>query len=432
MDSISSTSPASKPAKPSLASQPASASARASKPQPPGDRAALSKESSSAPTQQPINFGSWAKPGRALQRGVQAESEVKALQQALNQKGAKLEIYGKYGAETEKAVRQFQDKNQLEADGKVGQNTAARLQANPATPAAAEPGQTRTPDKIAPAGSRKPVDSFAFSSDPLDARSVKDLIERNKSKGKSTMIGIDPHNEPAQQQKIAKIARDGGAQTHKYLEGRGGPTGTGSDARWEKSEKDRTAALANREGIQLRSFDDRDPAMRKWNDQGWQNQSIGQAREAKAEGHSSVEVDNINRDLKGQDNSDQAKAGRAMEFYRKYASEYAKGDMPTLMLKNLSESELKAVSQALRNFDATKEMSPQQLAQQPESIRNNRLPRDMFSDFSINEFDGKATGQERKEIMADLESRERLTRQLGIQPLRSGDTEHYAAMGSFR
>ncbi|MBS2040642.1 peptidoglycan-binding protein [bacterium] len=373
----------------------------------PRERASLSNEPE-GPARSPINFGSWASPGRALRRGVEAEPQVRDLQKALN-----IKADGKFGPQTEQAVRDFQEKHRLKADGLVGKATAEALNAGRQQNSLGSSAPVSGPR---PQGPARKVDSFSFSSEPQSPQAVKDLIEKNKAAGKTTMIGIDPNNEPAKQQQIAKIAQANGAQTHKYLEGPGGPTGDGPNPKWERSEYERTRALAAREGIQLpkppdgqRHFnvDDRNPAMKAWNDQAWQQQAIKQAREAKKEGHSSVEVDNINRDFKGRDNSDEAKAVRAMDFYSKYASQFKNGDMPTLMLKNLSEPELKAVGSA---------------------IRDNKLPRAMFSDFSINEYQAKMKpGQERNEMMRDLSSREALTRQLGISPLRSGDTEHYAA-----
>ena len=395
--------PASSATRQTSKSNQSSSSVKPGKPTRANDRATLTKEPEAAGSQ-PINFGSWATPGRALKKGVDAESQVRDLQKAL-----KVKEDGKFGPDTERAVREFQKTHQLNVDGQVGAATAKALGAS--APVSGAAPVTSKP----PAGGRK-VDAFSFSSNPQSPQSVKDFISKNQASKKNPMIGIDPNNDAAKQAQIAKIAHQQGAQTHKYLEGPGGPTGNGDNPKWERSEYERTRALASKEGIRLPeppagqkqfNVDDRNPAMKAWNDQGWQRQAIAQAREAKGEGHSSVEVDNINRDFKGSDNSDEAKAVRAMDFYRKYAGEFQKGDMPTLMMKNLSQAELSAVSKA---------------------IDNNRLPRSMFSDFSINEYEAKMKpGRQRDEMMSDLNTREQMTRRLGIEPLRSGDTYNYAA-----
>jgi len=324
-------------------------------------------------------------------------------------------VDGKFGPETERAVRDFQKKQGLKVDGQVGQATTRALNVGRQAAAPASVARVAPVSAQAPSAGRK-VDSFSFSSNPQSLQSVRDRIANDKKAGRTTMIGIDPNNDAAKQQQIARVARENGAQTHKYLEGPGGPTGDGANPKWERSEYERTRALAAKEGIHLPPpppgqnqfhVDDRQPGMKAWNDQGWQRQAIQQAKDAKKEGHSSIEVDNINRDFKGKDNSDEAKAVRAMEFYNKYASAFKQGDMPTLMLKNLSQAELGAVNKA---------------------IQENKLPRKMFSDISINEYEAKKpAGQERDQMMRDLNAREAMTRALGIQPLRSGDTYNYAA-----
>jgi peptidoglycan hydrolase-like protein with peptidoglycan-binding domain len=67
---------------------------------------------------------------------------VKKLQEALNAKGAQLDVDGKFGPKTLDAVRKFQGSNSLDVDGVAGKDTMAALngaanQANPANPAAA-------------------------------------------------------------------------------------------------------------------------------------------------------------------------------------------------------------------------------------------------------------------------------------------------------
>ena len=61
-----------------------------------------------------------------LKKGSRGEN-VKKLQQALKAKGYKVSADGVFGANTEKAVKAFQKKNKLTADGVVGRKTAAKL-----------------------------------------------------------------------------------------------------------------------------------------------------------------------------------------------------------------------------------------------------------------------------------------------------------------
>ncbi len=64
--------------------------------------------------------------GTVLKRGSKG-TLVSQLQTLLNQHGAKLTVDGDFGAATEAAVKSFQAKNGLEADGVVGPKTAAKL-----------------------------------------------------------------------------------------------------------------------------------------------------------------------------------------------------------------------------------------------------------------------------------------------------------------
>lgn len=373
--------------------------------------------------------------GESLKRGDDS-AKVRGMQQLLQKSGAQdLEADGKFGPKTEAALRKFQESKGMQG-GQLDPKTLEALKnpgavspSGPKTPGQQPTAPQSRPQPTAPApaqqptapqapqtqqGPRKPVDSFTFSSNPQDPERVKRLIQSNNAQGKSTLVGIDPNNNAAAQQKLARVARENGAQTHLYLEGRGGPTGNSG---WEKGEWERTKrAAANLQNpIHLTSQSDNSPAMREWNNRGWQEHSIKQAREAKRNGHSSVEVDNINR----LDSGDNTK--RTMDFYRQYASEYAKGDMPTLMMKNQTVSELKAVQQAMSNYDRTRNMTPEQVAALPEAIRNNRIPREMFSDYHIYENDsGSLTARH-------LE----LTRAMGIKLLQSKDTHNYRASGNF-
>ena len=416
------------------------------------DTSNISRESRQPERSNPINFGAWSPAkapasGENLRRGMDS-TQVKDMQQALKSKGMDLEVDGKFGPETQQAVREYQRKNKLQVDGVVGPETSGHLNAKAAAPdtgakppvANAKPpvGEAKPPAAGAkpPVGEAKPApaspnvgskpaqtsapthkkgDAFTFSSNPQNPAQVKQQIERNKQNGQKTMVGIDPHNGPAEQQRLFKTAKAAGAETHKYLEGRGGPTG---DNGWEKSEWARTkAAAANlKNPIHLTSQSDNSPGMKEWNNRGGQEHSIKQAREAKKEGYDSIEVDNINR----LDSGDNTK--RTLDFYRQYASEFAKGDMPTLLMKNQSADELKSIHRGIQNFEKTKNMSPEELAKQPESVRNHRLPREMFSDFAITEI------KKGQKLPAEAES---LANALGIRMLPSTNTYQYDANGRY-
>lgn len=66
---------------------------------------------------------------RTLRRGDEG-ADVRALQDALNNRGFKLVVDGNYGSGTQAAVREFQRKEGLSADGSVGPATLARLGAS--------------------------------------------------------------------------------------------------------------------------------------------------------------------------------------------------------------------------------------------------------------------------------------------------------------
>lgn len=378
------------------------------------DAAHLSGEAHQSERANPINFGAWSPTsqpasGESLRRGMES-SQVREMQQSLKSKGMDLKVDGKFGAATQAAVAEYQRKNQLQVDGVVGAQTRGHLGEIQATPANA----ASLPAKNG-ASTHKRGDAFTFASNPQDAARVKQHVEKNKQNGQKTMVGIDPNNGPEEQQRLFKTARAAGAETHKYLEGRGGPTGANG---WEKSEWTRTkdAAASLKKPIHLSSQSDSSPAMKEWNNRGWQEHSIKQAREAKKEGYDSIEVDNINR-LNSGDNSQ-----RTLDFYRQYAGEFAKGDMPTLLMKNQTAEELKTIHKGIQNYEKTRGMSPEALAKQPDSVRGHRLPREMFTDFAITEI------KKGQKLPAEAES---LANALGIRMLPSTNTYQYAADGRY-
>ncbi|MBS0244145.1 MAG: peptidoglycan-binding protein [Proteobacteria bacterium] len=65
---------------------------------------------------------------RTLRRGDDGE-DVRAFQEILNRKGAKLTVDGRFGSSMEEAVREFQRKNGLFEDGEIGSKTREKLRA---------------------------------------------------------------------------------------------------------------------------------------------------------------------------------------------------------------------------------------------------------------------------------------------------------------
>jgi hypothetical protein len=66
------------------------------------------------------------RPGNSIERGQQGDS-VTHLQEMLRERGFDVSVDGKFGPETEKAVRAFQAQNGLKQDGVVGSKTVGAL-----------------------------------------------------------------------------------------------------------------------------------------------------------------------------------------------------------------------------------------------------------------------------------------------------------------
>ena len=103
-----------------------------------GDQSAVSKDANSPPAKNPVNFGSWS--GGLLKSGAQG-GDVATLQKALNEKlGGNIAVDGKFGKETQAAVEKFQKANNLDTDGKAGDNTREALMGQaPKQPAQVDP-----------------------------------------------------------------------------------------------------------------------------------------------------------------------------------------------------------------------------------------------------------------------------------------------------
>ena len=80
---------------------------------------------------------------RLLKNGCSG-SDVKALQELLNQLGATLEVDGQFGSKTEAAVKAFQKKAGVKQDGKYGDQTHSALMAAVAEDDAGQQAMTKT------------------------------------------------------------------------------------------------------------------------------------------------------------------------------------------------------------------------------------------------------------------------------------------------
>ena len=131
----------------------------------PRDQVRLSKDAGAQPiASQTPNFASWANPsaapsasplkamsGDTLSRKARG-TRVAELQKHLNQSGAGLEVDGKFGPLTQKAVKKFQKQHGLQVDGKVGPETMKALNQGISAQkpeAAARPEEVKKPEAVA-------------------------------------------------------------------------------------------------------------------------------------------------------------------------------------------------------------------------------------------------------------------------------------------
>jgi len=116
--------------------------AKTAKPAAKGDAVKLSGEKPAA-GKSPIDFSKSfdakkpmeLKDGKSLKRGSENHDQVRQMQEKLIAGGAKITADGKFGPETEKAVKEFQKTNELKLhDGIVGPETLAKLNGAGAAP----------------------------------------------------------------------------------------------------------------------------------------------------------------------------------------------------------------------------------------------------------------------------------------------------------
>lgn len=97
-------------------------------------------------------------PGTGVLRRGASGAEVRQLQQALKDRGYELAVDGRFGPNTEAAVRRFQAAQGLVVDGLAGPATLGRLRAaSPSTPAAPVDVMEPTPSRPAPTPPASPA-----------------------------------------------------------------------------------------------------------------------------------------------------------------------------------------------------------------------------------------------------------------------------------
>lgn len=369
-----------KPSRTQRPSKPAaSASPRAAKPTSAGrptpkpgrsDSSQLSREANPSPGAhaQP-DFSSWA----TLRKGSEDQESVRGLQQALNQRGANLEADGKFGTQTERALQDFQNRHGLNDDGVAGRATYGKLnETRPPSPPNGS-GPSAPPTGPTP----KAPDVFAFACKSMTPEQVRALA---KDPSQSVMLGIDPSY--AGSKATFEEAKKAGMRTHAYL---GGPSGL-TAGKWDKVEWNRLVKNAGQLGYDVNTKE----GMAAWNQEGWKKYTDSQLKKAKATGFESAEIDNLDRAF----GSDPKKL---VHYYKEYADRFRSGDYPRLMMKNIDEKQMEAVSRAIGRGD---------------------LPREMFSDFHIWESNFGKNPPGRNAA---------LSRALGIQTIESPDTNNYSA-----
>lgn len=358
-----------------------------------------------------------------LERGQRGES-VRALQKKLNEGGAGLKVDGLFGKKTEAALKQFQrshgngqatgyaDKSFFESGSKppVQLNpsqppSAGRPPVTPPSSPATPPSQptaptapTRPPSGSQPApvsgpsaptpvngagpAPKPPPAAFSFASRGVPASEIRDMAKQH-GRG-NFMVGFDAGNI---QSSALQAANETGARKHIYVEGPGGPTGNA----WAPDEMTRVRNAARSVGIDTSRGD----WMNQWNKQGWRDYTYKQLGDFKKKGFESAEIDNMYRDPRIKEDPK-----GTVNFLKEYGEKWKKGELPTLMQKNLTEPVWKAVNQA---------------------IKSGELPRGMFSDFAISE---SGVGNNR-------DTQARMASEVGIKLIKSNNTHDYDAKGRF-
>jgi hypothetical protein len=275
--------------------------------------------------------------------------------------------------------------------------TAAHAEA-PLAPRPAPPvvRQQPAPARQAPAPGRSGLESVMVNGRPVPAAyfmfASKTLsiasIRKAKEKYGRVLVGFDaggiPMNGETDNESFA-VARDLAAELEIYVEGPGGKTGDS----WDPGEEARVKAAAKSVGIDTKVKGWR---TKHWDTQGWKDFTFRQLAYYRGIGFNAGEIDNLDRVIKG--------PTALVAFYKEYGARQTAGELPQLVMKNISVEDMGAVVDALQS---------------------GNLPRMMFADFHIFEC---GNSDEWKEV-------DDLSKTQGIRTVPSRDTYNYDAKGTF-
>ncbi len=243
------------------------------------------------------------------------------------------------------------------------------------------------------AEAQTPVGYFTFAS---DANIVlrQDLSSVVGRVGSNFMVGGDS-GYPFVSQEFVRVMRKAdsfGAKKHVYLEGPGGPTGSGGIA---GDECQRMIERARRVGIPIDRNNCSSSAkwIRTWNSTGWWDSTILEIQHFHDRyAISSVEIDNLYR-------AGVESAGSVVRFLQRFQTAMAAKNLPvTLLLKNIDVDGLNAIKSA---------------------IEAGQVQRAYLTDFAISEEDFRSNWPAIK----------RASKRIGIVTLTSSNTYNYQAKG---
>ena len=244
-----------------------------------------------------------------------------------------------------------------------------------------------------------PVGYFTFASDANIVLS-QNLTKIAKDLNGNIMLGGDA-SYPTVNSEFIQVMRKAdslGGQKHVYLEGPGGPTGSGGIA---ADECQRMISRARAVGITIDRNDCSSKAkwIQKWNDYGWWDSMIVEIKYFYNKYRvSSVEVDNLYR--AGVEDS-----ASVVRFLRRFQEAMAANQLPvSIMLKNLTVDDLTLIKKDIAGGD-------------PARIRRSSL-----TDFMISEED----------FRSDWPAIKRASKLIGITTLESRDTYNYQARGYYQ
>lgn len=240
------------------------------------------------------------------------------------------------------------------------------------------------------------LDYFTFASDASIVLR-QDLKKISTETRGNLMVGGDASYPDVSGEfvQVMNKATSVGARKHVYLEGPGGPTGSGGIA---GDECRRMIARARAVGITIDRNNCSSSAqwIKKWNSYGWWDSLIVEAEYFyKRYGVDSLEVDNLYR-------AGIESAPSVVRFIRKFQKAMIAKNMPiSIMLKNLTVDDLNTVRADMMSSDP------------------DRIQRAYLTDFMISEEDFK--GQWTAIAAA--------SKRIGIKMLKSTNTYNYQARG---